>query len=177
MPVIHHAFKCEHKGNCMSPKDFGKLVGCVLLCQIAGVIGALFTVRSIPTWYARLNKPWFNPPNQIFSPVWIVLYVLMGIALFLVWQKYEKAKDKSGAREAMQMFAVQLLLNSAWSIVFFGFQSPVAALIVVVLLWASIINTIMKFYKISKTAAYLLAPYIAWVTFAAVLNFFIIILN
>ncbi|VVB57836.1 TspO/MBR family protein [Candidatus Anstonella stagnisolia] len=161
----------------MDLKNAAKLAGCVLLCEFAGAIGAIFTIKSIPTWYAALNKPWFTPPNEIFSPVWIALYALIGISLFLVWQEYEKAKEKSEAREAMQVFAMQLLLNSAWAIVFFGFQSPVAALVIVALLWAAIVGTIMKFHGISRNAAYLLAPYAIWVTFAVVLNFFIVILN
>jgi len=175
--VIIKAFKHGLIVACMNLKNIAKLIGCVLLCELAGIVGALFTIQSIPTWYAALNKPLFTPPNQVFSPVWTALYALMGVSLFIVLEEYQRAKDKWETQEALQIFAGQLLLNSAWTIVFFGFQSPVAALVIVAFLWAAIVQTILRFHKISSTAAYLLAPYIVWVTFAVVLNFFIVILN
>ena len=149
-----------------------KLIFSVILCQLAGLIGSVFTTSSIPTWYSALNKPQFNPPNWVFSPIWIVLYFLMGISLYLVWSKKSKYK-----KTAVTFFGVQLGLNALWSIIFFGLQSPFYAFIEIILLWFFILMTIIYFYRISKPAAYLLIPYILWVSFAAVLNFSIFTLN
>lgn len=151
-----------------------KLVVSVLVCQGAGLAGSLFTSPAIPTWYATLQKPSFNPPNWVFAPVWSLLFLLMGISLYLVWSKgFEHKKTKT----ALFIFIVQLVLNILWSILFFGLQSPLYAFIEIIILWLAILMTIITFYKISKIAAYLLLPYILWVSFAAVLNFSILILN
>jgi tryptophan-rich sensory protein len=131
-------------------------------------VGSFFTFNSVSTWYPTLEKPFFNPPSWIFGPVWTTLYFLMGISLFLVWGK--KKTD-------LTWFWAQLALNAFWSIVFFGMKSPGLAFLVIVLLWISIFLTIKSFYKINKNAAYLLYPYLAWVTFASILNLFIAILN
>jgi tryptophan-rich sensory protein len=132
------------------------------------------TLPSITTWYAGLNKPSFNPPNFIFGPVWTILYTLMGIALFIVWDKGLKNK-KIG--KAVKIFLLQLALNFLWSLVFFGFHLPFAAFIVIIALWISIFYTMSLFKKISKPAYWLLVPYVAWVSFAMILNFFVAILN
>jgi tryptophan-rich sensory protein len=119
-----------------------------------------------------LNKPSFSPPNYLFAPVWTALYILMGIALYLVWiNGYKKHK------KAIIVFGIQLGLNLLWSILFFGMRNPLLAFIEILLLWSFIVYTIILFYKTSKTAAYLLTPYILWVSFASVLNFFIFYLN
>ncbi len=154
--------------------DSKKLVFCILVCELAGIIGSIFTISSIPTWYATLQKPFFSPPNWIFAPVWTILYALMGIALYLVWTKGLKTKN---AGSAIKAFTVQLVLNTSWSIVFFGFHSPFYAFINILLLIAAIIWTMVEFCKVSKTAAYLLAPYLTWVGFAAILNYSVWMLN
>lgn len=151
-----------------------KLVISILVCQGAGAIGSLFTTPAISTWYATIQKPSFNPPNWIFAPVWTLLFLLMGISLYLIWSRGFRDKE---TKIALVIFSTQLLLNILWSILFFGLQSPLYAFIEIIILWMAILLTIISFYKISKTAAYLLLPYIAWVSFASVLNFSILIIN
>ncbi len=151
-----------------------KFIISIIICQLAGVLGSLFTRPAIPTWYVNLNKPSFTPPNWIFSPVWITLFILMGISAFLVWNRGINVK---GVKKALIIFVVQLILNAFWSVAFFGFKSPLAGLIVIILLWIAILFTIINFNNISKTASLLLIPYIIWVSFAAVLNFSIWRLN
>jgi len=146
----------------------------VLACELAGVIGSIFTSGSIPGWYAGLAKPSFNPPGWVFAPVWTVLYALMGIAAYLVYEKRQGRKDVG---RALTIFASQLGLNVAWSIVFFGAHQILGAVIVIVLLWALILATIWLFSRISRAAAYLLIPYILWVSFASVLNISLYTLN
>lgn len=149
-----------------------KLVGCVLLAELAGGIGAIFTSSAIPTWFTTLNKPSFNPPNYLFAPVWTILYALMGIALYLVWQS--KSKEKT---LAYTIFFTQLFLNILWSIIFFGLKAPGVAFIEIVILWIAIILNIIYFWKINKYAGIILFPYIFWVSFASVLNYSIYLLN
>ncbi|MBK8984153.1 MAG: tryptophan-rich sensory protein [Ignavibacteria bacterium] len=151
-----------------------KLIVSIIICQLAGIIGTFFTADSIPGWYAGLIKPDFNPPNWIFAPVWILLYLMMGVSLFLVWREDLK---NAVVKKAFYIFMVQLLFNTLWSIVFFGFQSISGGLVIIILLWLLIIYTILNFLKISRTSGILLIPYLLWVTFAAILNFFIFKLN
>ncbi|MCX7919591.1 MAG: tryptophan-rich sensory protein [bacterium] len=151
-----------------------KLFTCIVLCLLAGVIGSFFTQPAIPGWYATLNKPTFTPPNWVFQPVWTFLYITMGIAAFLIWKKGLNHKP---VKIALSIFLIQLFLNSIWSIAFFGFQSPLAGLMIIVFLWIAILATMISFYKISKLAVVLLIPYIFWVSFAAVLNYYLYILN
>jgi tryptophan-rich sensory protein len=129
---------------------------------------------AIEGWYATIIRPSFSPPNWIFAPVWTTLFALMGIAAFLVWKKRESNKN---TRIALKIFSGQLALNTLWSILFFGLQSPEIAFIEIIILWLAIVATIIAFARISKSAAWLLSPYIAWVTFAAYLNYSIVILN
>ena len=151
-----------------------KLVASVVLCQCAGIIGSVFTAPAIPTWYASLQKPAFTPPSWLFAPAWITLYLLMGIAAFLVWRVgLENRKVKT----ALAVFLVQLVLNSLWSVAFFGMQSPLYGVIVIIVLWLMILLTIFKFARISAAAAWLLTPYILWVSFASALNISIWMLN
>jgi len=151
-----------------------KLIASILICQGVGSIGALFTSPAILTWYTTIQKPSFNPPNWIFAPVWTLLFLMMGISLYFVWSKgWEDKKIKI----AVFIFSAQLALNIFWSLLFFGLQSPFYAFIEIIILWLAILLTIISFYKISKIATYLLLPYILWVSFAAVLNFSILILN
>jgi benzodiazapine receptor len=157
----------------MRPKDYIKLMVSLILCQLAGFLGSLFTIPAIPTWYTTLNKPSFAPPNWIFSPVWISLYILMGISLFMVWRNLDHPKVKT----AFIFFFTQLILNTLWSMAFFGLRSPFLGFMDIILLWIAILFTIQNFLKISKTAGLLLIPYFLWVSFAALLNFNLWILN
>lgn len=158
----------------MRLKEPIKLIISIAICQLAGIIGSFFTISQIPSWYAGLIKPSFNPPNWLFGPVWLTLYTLMGISLYLIWLKGFKTKQ---AKTALLLFATQLVLNSLWSIIFFGWHMTDYALAEIVLLWFVILAVIIRFYKISKPATYLLVPYILWVSFAAFLNLSIFLLN
>ena len=140
----------------------------ILVCQGAGLVGSIFTFDSISTWYSTLQKPFFNPPNYIFGPVWTLLYTMMGISLFFVWGK---------KKTNLKWFWVQLILNTTWSIVFFGLRNPSAALVVIIFLWISIFKTIIGFKKVDRKSSYLLYPYLAWVSFASLLNLAIVLLN
>jgi benzodiazapine receptor len=149
-------------------KSFFQLLFAIVVSELAGVVGSVFTVSAIPTWYAGLAKPAFNPPAWIFGPVWTTLYALMGIAAFLIWRAGSSRKD---VKIALSVFGGQLILNALWSIIFFGLHAPGAAFAEIIVLWAAIAFTITVFFKISRPAAYLLAPYILWVSFAAYLNY------
>ena len=157
-----------------------KLIIFIVVSELAGIIGSVFTFSSISSWYVTLIKPALNPPGYVFGPVWTTLYALMGIAAFMIWSSYAKApagQEKRKITTALTFFGIQLVLNTLWSIIFFGLRSPGAALVDIVFLWIAILATIIVFYKIRKTAAYLLLPYIAWVSFATYLNYSIWILN
>jgi benzodiazapine receptor len=146
----------------------------VFICVAAGGIGSVFTVASIPTWYANINKPVFSPPNWIFGPVWTALYLMMGISLYLIWQKGVKNRKVA---LAVRLFVIQLVLNAVWSPVFFGARNLLLAFFIIIAMWFYILKTVVAFEKINKVAAYLLYPYLAWVSFASVLNFSVWILN
>jgi len=154
--------------------DTLRLIVSIVACQLAGIIGSVFTARAIPTWYATLHKPSFTPPNWLFGPAWITLYLLMAIAAFLVWRK--GLSDRL-VKWALITFLVQLVLNALWSVVFFGLQWPFGGVIVIVGLWVAILFTILRFFRVSIAAGVLLLPYILWVSFAAVLNVSIWLLN
>lgn len=151
-----------------------RLVVSIGLSLSAGFIGSVFTYQAIPTWYESLKKPDFIPPNSVFGPVWTTLYILMGIALYLVWCSKAKKQLKHAG---YLLFGFQLLLNTLWSIVFFGLEFPLGALAVILILWGGIVATLLQFYKISKVAGYLLIPYLLWVSFATFLNYSIVQLN
>ena len=138
----------------------------VLICFAAAGLGGLATASAIPNWYAGIAKPDWNPPNWIFGPVWNCLYLMMAVAAWLVWRK----DGFAGAKLPLTLFAIQLALNSLWSVLFFGLQNPGAAVVEIILLWAAILATLVAFWKRSRWAGGLLVPYLAWVTFAAVLN-------
>lgn len=154
--------------------DFAKLAIAIVLCLLAGLVGSIFTAPAIGSWYAGIEKPLFNPPNWLFAPVWTILFLLMGISLYVVWSK---GLQKKGVKLALGAFCVQLVLNALWSFLFFGLQNPFLAFIEILLLWLAILATIILFYKISKKAALLLVPYILWVSFAVLLNYSIWLLN
>ena len=151
-----------------------RLVSSVLICLAAAAMGSVFTTPSIPTWYALIQKPAFNPPNWVFGPVWTALFILMGISAYLVWEKGLKERK---VKVALSVFGVQLVLNILWSALFFGLQSPFYAFIEIIILWIAIVLTIIKFYPVSRNAGLLLIPYIAWVSFAAFLNLSVWLLN
>jgi len=154
-------------------KKVYKLVISLLIPQVAGGLGSYFTIGSVKDWYPVLVKPALNPPSWVFGPVWTTLFLLMGYALYLVWT----SESKKGKRLAYWVFGIQMVLNTLWSIIFFGLHSPGGALFEMIFLWLAIVATIIAFAKISKTAAWLLAPYILWVSFAGYLNYALWILN
>jgi tryptophan-rich sensory protein len=145
----------------------------IVACELAGGVGALFTSPSIPTWYAGLVKPALNPPAWIFGPVWTLLYALMGVAFFLVW----RSTRTKGKGSAYAIFALQLVLNTCWSIIFFGWHQAGAAFAELITLWLAIAVTIVVFHRTARAAAWLLVPYLLWVTFAGYLNFSLWLLN
>ena len=147
-----------------------KLIACIIICQLAGIIGSVFTTPSIATWYEQIQKPDIRPPNWVFGPVWITLYTLMGISLYWIL-------DKKNTKIPLTFFSIQLILNAIWSILFFGLQNPFYALIEIIILWIMILLTIISFYKVSKKTGLILLPYIIWVTAATILNYYIWILN
>jgi tryptophan-rich sensory protein len=130
-----------------------------------GALGSVPTARAIPTWYSGLNKPGWNPPDGVFGPVWTTLYALMGVAVVLVRRAPAAGRDRAQA-----VFGLQLALNLAWSLVFFGGRSVRGGLAVIALLWVSILATVAAFWRINRAAALLLVPYLAWVSFASLLN-------
>lgn len=154
----------------MKTKNITKLIFSIIICQLAGIIGSIFTYPAVKGWYATLQRPFFSPPNWVFGPVWILLYILMGISLYLVWKKGLKNKN---VKTGLYLFGFQLVLNAIWSLLFFGLKNPFYAFLEIIILWFAIALTIYQFWKINKKASYLLIPYIAWVTFAAILNFYI----
>lgn len=154
--------------------NYKRLIISLALPQLAGIVGSLFTTSAIPTWYATLQRPSFSPPNWLFGPAWITLYILMGISIYLIWQKVEQNKT---ARGAIRLFWIHLFFNAIWSIIFFGLQNPGLAFVNIIIIWLLIIALMIKFWKINRWATYLLIPYLLWVSFASVLNYFIWYLN
>jgi benzodiazapine receptor len=151
-----------------------KLIICLALTFSAALVGSLFTRGAVTDWYATLNRPYFTPPNWLFGPVWTILYLLMAISAFIVWQK---SLVNPAVKIALILYLVQLILNALWSVIFFGLKLPMLAFIEIIMLWTAIVFTILAFARVSITAALILVPYILWVSFAAVLNFSIWFLN
>ena len=150
----------------MNKSNIIKLVISLLLPLSVGAAAGMFTSQAVPTWYASLNRPFFSPPNWVFGPVWTSLYILLGISFFLIWkEEASKVRDL-----AIWVFSIQMLLNFAWSFLFFYFNLIGVALIEIILLWISIASMIYLFYKIKPLAAYLNIPYLLWVSFATILN-------
>jgi len=143
--------------------DWRKLLLCIVITQSTGVIGSIFTIPAIPTWYESLNRTPINPPDWLFAPMWTTLYLLMGVSLYLI---LGKKNNKIG----LTLFYIQLGLNALWSVLFFGLKSITAGVIEIVFLWFFVLFTIIEFRQLDKRAAYLLIPYIAWVTIATILN-------
>jgi benzodiazapine receptor len=157
----------------MKTIDVIKLVVSLAMPLLAGFGSTVFTINSIPTWYASLHKPWFSPPNAVFAPIWTTLYVLMGVALFLVWRSPRNRPRDIG----IALFAAQLAVNVIWTFAFFGLQNTLNGLLSIIPLWILIAATIYQFYKVEKWASYLLVPYILWASIATALNASVYVLN
>lgn len=142
----------------------------ILICQASGILGAVFTAKSIPNWYSKLKKPSFNPPNWLFGPVWTLLYTLMGISGYLLWQN-------SHSSTAIILFFIQLILNAIWTPLFFGAKQLGWGFVEIILMWIAILLTIIFSWNISLWSAILLIPYLLWVSFASLLNFYLWKLN
>ncbi len=160
------------KGKIIIKKQI-KLIISILIPLWAWFLGSFFTSNSVTTWYITLTKPSFNPPGWIFGPVWTILYILIWISFYLVWKENFGNKNKL----AISIYSLQIFLNIIWSWLFFGLKSPTLALIEIIILWLVIIINIIVFYKINKKAGLILVPYLLWVSFATILNYFIFILN
>lgn len=147
-------------------KKIGILVICIIVPLSIGALGGIATTQGLESWYLTIQKPSFNPPNYVFGPVWSLLYTLMGVSLFLVLT----SKNKHSNSKVIIIFTIQILLNLAWSFIFFKFHLLGWALVEIILIWISIIAMIIIFYKINKAAAILQIPYLLWVSFASILN-------
>ncbi len=145
-----------------------KIIISIVVCVLVGFLSGFATQSSVTTWFLTIEKPFFNPPSWVFAPVWTILYIMMGWAFGLIWSNYYKGNyDVKGA---MLIFGIQLLLNALWSVLFFGLCNPLLAFIGILLLWLSIFETIKVFKPIDGLASKLLYPYLAWVSFATILN-------
>jgi tryptophan-rich sensory protein len=158
----------------MTRSPASKIILAALGTLVLGSLSGIATIDAITGWYATLQKPSFNPPNWIFGPVWTVLYLMMGVAAGLVWSS---AADPAIKRSALRIYLLQLALNMAWSLLFFGLKAPLLALLEIIVLWLTILWCIRRFKAVKAAAAYLMVPYLLWVTFASVLNAAIVLLN
>ena len=150
-----------------------KFIICILIPEIVGGISGFLTFNGIKSWYSTLHKPVFNPPNFLFGPVWTLLYLLMGVSLYMIWNQPAGQKRT----RALLIFGVQLFLNFWWSIIFFNLKSPGIAMFEIVFLLISIIWMILAMKQVKPAAAWLQVPYLLWVAFASTLNAAIWILN
>ncbi|MFH5798884.1 TspO/MBR family protein [Haladaptatus sp. CMAA 1911] len=147
-----------------SLRDVPALLVSIVVCELAGIVPSFLTANDVATWYTTLQKPGFTPPSWVFGPVWTTLYLLMGVALYLVWRRGDN-------RFALAIFAVQLVLNAGWTLVFFGMRWPAGGLAVILALLVAIVATMVAFARIDRRAALLLVPYLCWVGFATLLNY------
>ena len=145
-----------------------RILAVVVTCLVIGYFSGMVTRSSVTTWFPTLIKPSFNPPSWVFAPVWSILFVMMGVAAGLVWDRIEA--EREAVKKALIFFAIQLGLNALWSYLFFGLRNPMLAGLEIIVLWLMIFETYIQFVKINKIAGYLLLPYLAWVSFAYVLN-------
>lgn len=145
-----------------------RILAVVVTCLVIGYFSGMVTRSSVTTWFLTLIKPSFNPPSWVFAPVWSILFVMMGVAAGLVWDRIEA--EREAVKKALIFFAIQLGLNALWSYLFFGLRNPMLAGLEIIVLWLMIFETYIQFVKINKIAGYLLLPYLAWVSFASVLN-------
>lgn len=153
--------------------DWAALITSVVVCQLAGIVPSLLTADDVATWYPTLDKPWFTPPSWVFGPVWTTLYLLMGVALYLVWARASGRRR----RMALGLFAVQLALNAGWSLAFFGQRDVSFGLVVILALLAAVAATVVAFARVDRRTGALLVPYLLWVAFATALNYGIWRLN
>ncbi|MDD5011081.1 MAG: tryptophan-rich sensory protein [Phycisphaerae bacterium] len=158
----------------MKPSDIKKLIICLVVVSCVALTGSFFVSPAALDWYGSLQKPVFTPPAWLFAPVWTVLYLLMAISVFLIWRK---GLNTAAGKTAVAAFIFQLVFNCLWTPIFFGLRLPLVALGDIVILWLAVFATITSFWKVSKLAAILLIPYILWISFAAVLNASIYLLN
>ena len=159
-------------------KNIFKFVISIIVCESVGIIGSFFTFSSVTNWFSTLVKPWFTPPSWLFGPVWTILYFLMGLSLYIIWNsKAEILSKQKYKKQFFILFGIQLILNALWSFLFFGLKSPIYGLIDILFLDVAVAITIMFAYRVSKYSAILLTPYMAWITFATLLNFEIVLLN
>lgn len=150
----------------MTTANIIKLIVSVGIPLAVGAVAGMFTAKAVPEWFSSLNKPVFSPPDWLFGPVWTVLYLLMGISLFLIWRE-----EPGNTRTlAIVIFIVQLFLNFVWSFLFFYFKMIGFALLEIIVLWLNILLMIFVFYRINPVSAYINIPYLLWVSFASVLN-------
>lgn len=157
----------------MNLRDLTGLLVCIAVCFLAAAVGSQFTIPATRSWYPELAKPAWTPPSWLFGPVWTVLYTLMGISVWLVWRE----RGIAGAVTPMAAFAAQLVLNALWSVLFFGMRAPGPAFAEILFLVLGVVTTILTFAPVSRSAALLLLPYLAWLTYAAALNYTIWRLN
>ena len=148
----------------MGSRDILVLIGFISLCLAVGSVSGYFTVTGVREWFPSLVKPSFNPPSWLFAPVWTVLYIMMGIAAWLVWRR------GGDINLALGMFFIQLALNFLWSFLFFNLRRIDVALLEILVLWISIAVTLSLFWNVDRRAGLLLVPYLAWVSFASLLN-------
>lgn len=159
-------------------RDWVLLFSLVLVCQLSGVLGSVFTFSAIPLWYVTLTLPPIAPPSWIFGPVWTTLYTLMGIALFMVMKTRGLDASRARLRDwGIALFFVQLFANTLWSVLFFGTRNPTAAFVDIILLDLLVLATTVLFVRVNRVAALLMAPYLVWILFATYLNYQIMVLN
>lgn len=154
--------------------NYRRLVISFIIPQAVGILGSFFTVSTLLNWYTVLNKPSFTPPNWVFGPIWILLYFLMGASAYIVWQKTD---GNNLAKNSLILFFIHLIFNAAWMPIFFGLRNINLALFDIIIIWLFIVILIIKFFKISRASAYLLIPYLIWVSYATALNYYIWRLN
>ena len=158
-------------------KNIFKFVISIIVCESVGIIGSFFTFSSVTNWFPMLVKPWFSPPSWLFGPVWIIMYFLMGLSLYIIWNSKAELSKQKYRKQFFILFGIQLILNALWSFLFFGLKTPIYGLIDILFLDIVVAMTIIYAYRVSKYAAILLAPYMVWITFATLLNFEIVLLN
>jgi benzodiazapine receptor len=158
-------------------KNIFKFVISIIVCESVGIIGSSFTFSSVTNWFPTLVKPWFSPPSWLFGPVWIIMYFLMGLSLYIIWNSKAELSKQKYRKQFFILFGIQLILNALWSFLFFGLKTPIYGLIDILFLDIVVAMTIIYAYRVSKYAVILLAPYMVWITFATLLNFEIVLLN
>lgn len=158
----------------MTMKSAGRLVLCLLLCVGIGILGSFVTRPEIPAWYATLTKPWWTPPPAVFPVVWTLLYFLMAISL---WRLWDRAAPSAARASAITWFLIQLALNAAWSPVFFGLHGIRTALVIIICLLIAIVMTMLAASRVDKIATWLLAPYLVWIAYATTINAGVVALN